>query len=130
MIMTFFLLLVIFIAVAAYLSILIVPQQEQYVVERFGKYHTTLDAGLNYIVPFIDQVRHKVTLKDQGINIHSQEAISKDNAVLTVNAIAFIRVVNTQDAVYKIQDYRAGAISICQTSLRSIIGGMDLDEAL
>lgn len=127
---TFALLLIILVGVAAYFSIKIVPQQEQFIVERFGKYQTTLEAGLNYIIPFIDSIAYKVTLKDQVINIQSQEAISKDNAVLIVNALAYIRVVNSHNAVYRISDYRYGVVSICQTSLRSIIGGMELDEAL
>jgi regulator of protease activity HflC (stomatin/prohibitin superfamily) len=112
------------------LGVRIVPQGTKFVVQRLGKYHTTLGPGLNIVIPYIDTVAFKVSTKDQIIDTARQEVISKDNAVLEVNAVAFINVVNPEKAVYGIEDYRLGIQNLVQTTLRSIIGEMNLDEAL
>jgi len=112
------------------LGVRIVPQGSKFVVQRLGKYHSTLAPGLNIVIPYIDTVAHKVSTKDQIIDTARQEVISKDNAVLEVNAVAFINVVNPEKAVYGIEDYRLGIQNLVQTTLRSIIGEMNLDEAL
>lgn len=105
-------------------------KKDEYIIERFGKYNQTLSAGLNFIIPFTDRIAYKVALKEQVINVPPQDVISKDNAVLSVNAVAYIQVVNSEDAVYGVESYHFAIISLCQTTLRSIIGTMDLDEAL
>lgn len=105
-------------------------KKDEYIIERFGKYSQTLSAGLNFIVPFIERVAYRVTLKEQVISVPPQEVISKDNAVLSVNAIAYIQVIDAEDAVYGVDSYHRAITSLCQTTLRSIIGTMDLDDAL
>lgn len=108
----------------------IVPQGSKCVVQRLGKYHKTLSPGLNILIPYIDGVAHKISTKDQIIDTDQQEVISMDNAVLAVNAVAFINVVSPEKAVYGIEDYHLAIQNLVQTTLRSIIGEMRLDDAL
>lgn len=108
----------------------IVPQGSKFVVQRLGKFHKTLGPGLNIVIPYIDSVAYKVSTKDQIIDTERQEVISMDNAVLQVNAVAFINVVSPEKSVYGVEDYRLGIQNLVQTTLRSIIGEMKLDDAL
>lgn len=112
------------------LGIRLVPQGSKYVVQRLGKYHKTLGPGLNIIIPYIDTVAYKVPTKDQIIDTERQEVISKDNATLMVNAVAFINVTSPDKAVYGVENYHLAVRNLIQTTLRSIIGEMNLDEAL
>lgn len=121
---------VIFVAVTIGTGIRIVPQGSEWVVERLGKYHTTLNPGLHILIPYIDRVAYRVTTKDIILDVPEQEVITKDNAVLMTNAIAFVKVTDTQNAVYGVSDYNQAVTNMVQTSLRSIIGSMMLDEAL
>nr|NIR49085.1 paraslipin [candidate division KSB1 bacterium]NIR71948.1 paraslipin [candidate division KSB1 bacterium]NIS24589.1 paraslipin [candidate division KSB1 bacterium]NIU25192.1 paraslipin [candidate division KSB1 bacterium]NIU93190.1 hypothetical protein [candidate division KSB1 bacterium] len=118
------------ILVAIGLGIRIVPQGSKHVVERLGKYHTTLDPGLNVIIPFMDSVVHKVTTKDIVLDIPSQDVITRDNVVIISNAVAYINIFEPSKSVYGVEDYRFAIQNMVQTSLRSIIGEMDLDDAL
>ena len=108
----------------------IVPQGYKWVVQRLGKYSQTLEPGLNLIIPFVDEVAYKVTTKDIVLDIPSQEVITRDNVVIIANAVAYINIVRPDKAVYGIEDYEYGIRNLVQTSLRSIIGEMDLDSAL
>ena len=117
-------------AVALWLGIRIVPQGEEWVVERLGRFHRVLEPGLNIIIPFVDQVRYKVTTKDIILDVPEQEVITRDNAVILANAIAFIKVTSIERAVYGIENFREAMRNMVQTSLRSIIGGMELNSAL
>lgn len=129
--MTPFLIVLLFpIAVALWLGIRIVPQGEEWVVERLGRFSSVLLPGLNIIIPFMDQVRYKVTTKDIILDVPEQEVITRDNAVILANAIAFIKVSNIERSVYGIENFREAMRNMVQTSLRSIIGGMDLNSAL
>ncbi|WP_372738426.1 SPFH domain-containing protein [Neptunomonas sp.] len=107
-----------------------VPQGNKFVVQRLGKFHSTLGPGLNIIIPYIDQVAYKVTTKDIVMDIPSQEVITKDNAVIIANAVAYINIVAPEKAVYGVEDYNLAIQNLVQTSLRSIIGEMGLDDAL
>ena len=107
-----------------------VPQGFKWVVQRLGKYHTSLTPGLNFIIPYIDAVAFRVTTKDIVLDIPSQEVITKDNAVLITNAVAYINIVNPEKAVYGVENYEIAIQTLVQTSLRSIIGEMSLDDAL
>ena len=107
-----------------------VPQGYKWVVQRLGKYQISLKPGLNFIIPYIDIVAHKVTTKDIVLDIPSQEVITKDNAVLITNAVAYINIVSPEKAVYGVEDYVLAIQTLVQTSLRSIVGEMTLDEAL
>ena len=108
----------------------IVPQGYKWIVQRLGKYHTTLNPGLNFVIPYIDEVAYKVTTKDIVLDIPSQEVISRDNAVLMMNAVAYINLTTPEKAVYGIENYTWAIQNLVQTSLRSIVGEMDLDDAL
>ncbi len=119
---------VVFVTMA--MGVSIVPQGKKYVVQRLGKYHKTLKPGLNIILPYIDSIAFKVITKDLVLNIPAQEVITKDNAVIETNAVAYINVVDPQKAVYGVEDYSFALQTLVQTSLRSIIGAMTLDEAL
>ncbi len=108
----------------------LVPQGYKWVVQRLGKYHGTLKPGLNIIIPYIDTVAYKVTTKDIVLDIPSQEVITRDNAVIVANAVAYINIVSPEKAVYGVEDYTVAIQTLVQTTLRSIIGEMDLDDAL
>lgn len=112
------------------LGVRIVPQGMKYVVQRLGKYSRTLGPGLNVIVPYVDSVAHKVTTKDIVLDVPSQEVITRDNAVLEANAVAYINIVSPEKAVYGVEDYNLAIQNLVQTSLRAIVGAMDLDDAL
>ncbi len=116
--------------VTLFAGIKIVPQGEEWVVERLGKFRKTLKPGLNVIVPYIDTVRQKVSTRDIILDIPQQEVITKDNAVILTNAIAFVRVTRPQDAIYGVEDFQLAIQNLIMTTLRSIIGEMKLDEAL
>jgi len=116
--------------VTLFAGIKIVPQGEEWVVERLGKFHKTLNPGLNIIVPYMDTVRQKVSTRDIILDIPQQEVITKDNAVILTNAIAFVRVTKPQDAIYGVEDFKLAIQNLIMTTLRSIIGEMKLDEAL
>ena len=122
--------LLIFVAVTIGKGVRIVSQGEEWVVERLGKYHTTLQPGLHIIVPYIDKVAYRVVTKDIILDVAQQEVITRDNAVILVNAIAFIKVTDTVRAVYGVQDFSEAIRNMIQTTLRSITGEMDLDAAL
>ena len=107
-----------------------VPQGFKWVVQRLGKYSTTLTPGLNFIIPYVDTVAFKVTTKDIVLDIPSQEVITKDNAVIITNAVAYINIVSPEKAVYGVENYVIAIQTLVQTSLRSIVGEMNLDDAL
>ena len=111
-------------------GIRLVPQGSKWVVQRLGKYHTSLKPGLNIIVPYIDSVSYKVTTKDIVLDIPSQEVITLDNVVIVANAVAYINIVAPEKAVYGVEDYELAIRTLVQTSLRSIVGEMKLDDAL
>jgi regulator of protease activity HflC (stomatin/prohibitin superfamily) len=112
------------------MGVRLVPQGSKWVVQRLGKYHKTLNPGLNILIPYVDNVAYKVTTKDQVLDIQSQEVITMDNAVILANAVAFINVVSPEKAVYGVESYHLAIQNLVQTSLRSIIGEMALDSAL
>ena len=107
-----------------------VPQGSKHVVQRLGKYHRTLGPGLQFIVPYIDAVAYKVTTKDIVLDIPSQEVITRDNVVIIANAVAYINIISPEKAVYGVEDYELAIRNLVQTSLRSIVGEMSLDDAL
>lgn len=119
-----------FVAVTIAKGVRIVPQGYKWIVQRLGKYHQTLQPGLNFVIPYVDEVAHKVTTKDIVMDIPSQEVITRDNAVIIVNAVAYINVIAPEKAVYGIENYSWAIQNLVQTTLRSIVGEMDLDDAL
>jgi regulator of protease activity HflC (stomatin/prohibitin superfamily) len=111
-------------------GIKIVPQGEEWIVERLGKYHRTLKPGLNIIVPYIDRIRQKMTTRDIILDVSKQEVITKDNAVIITNAVSFIKITDPKKALYGVEDFCLAIQNLIMTTLRSIIGEMKLDEAL
>nr|WP_313061147.1 SPFH domain-containing protein [Moraxella sp. CTOTU49097] len=122
--------LVAFVLFTLYKGVKIVPQGFKWIVQRLGKYHQTLEPGLNFIIPYVDNIAYKVTTKDIVLDIPSQEVITRDNVVIIANAVAYINIVHPERAVYGIENYEQGIRNLVQTSLRSIIGDMDFDSAL
>ena len=111
-------------------GIRLVPQGSKWVVQRLGKYHKSLHPGLNLIIPYIDDVAFKATTKDIVLDIPSQEVITLDNVVIIANAVAYINIISPEKAVYGVEDYELAIRTLVQTSLRSIVGEMTLDDAL
>ena len=118
------------VVVTIFMGVRLVPQGFEFVVQRLGKYHSTLKPGLNFIIPYVDIVAYRLTTKDIPLEIGAQEAITKDNAVIVANAIAFIKIVDPVKAVYGISNYEYAIQNLVMTSLRAIIGEMELDLAL
>lgn len=118
-----------FIVLILFLStIKIVPQRSAFIVERLGKYRSTLGAGFNILIPFIDKVRYRHTLKEQAIDVASQTCITKDNISVEVDGILYLQVIDPMKASYGIDDYRFASIQIAQTTMRSVIGKLELDK--
>lgn len=120
----------VFVLVTIGKGIRIVAQGEEWIVERLGKYHGTLLPGLRLIIPYIDKVAYKVVTKDIILDVQEQEVITRDNAVILTNAIAFIKVTDPIKAVYGVTDFAEAIRNMIMTTLRSIVGEMELDQAL
>jgi|TARA_B110000240_G_C13480665_1_gene445137 regulator of protease activity HflC (stomatin/prohibitin superfamily) len=111
-------------------AVRLVPQGSKWVVQRLGKFQTSLSPGLNFLIPFVDVVAFKATTKDIVLEIPSQEVITRDNVVIIANAVAYINIISPEKAVYGVEDYELAIRTLVQTSLRSIVGEMSLDDAL
>jgi regulator of protease activity HflC (stomatin/prohibitin superfamily) len=122
--------LIVFAVVTLAKGVRIVPQGTEWIVERLGKYSATLHPGLNIIIPYIDQVVYKLVTKDIILDVQEQEVITRDNAVILINAIAFIKITDPIKAVYGVTDFSEAIRNMIMTTLRSITGDMDLDQAL
>ena len=109
-------------------AIKFVPQNQAYLVERFGKYHSTKLAGMNFIIPFIDKVAAERSLKEQAQDVPSQSAITKDNISLVVDGVLYFRVLDPYKATYGVDDYVFAVTQLAQTTMRSELGKMDLDR--
>ena len=109
-------------------SIKVVPQQNAWVVERLGKYHATLTPGLNILVPFVDRLAYKHSLKEIPLDVPSQVCITKDNTQLTVDGILYFQVTDAMRASYGSSNYIVAITQLAQTTLRSVIGRMELDK--
>lgn len=109
-------------------AVKIVPQASEYIVERFGRYHKTLKPGLNIIIPFIDRISSKVSMKETVLNVRKQEIISKDNASVGVDGIAFFQVMDAKKVTYTVNDIGMALENLIMTNIRSVMGAMDLDE--
>lgn len=112
------------------LSVKIVPQSDIYIVERLGKFHSELSAGFHFIIPFIDQVRAVITIREQLVDILRQQVITKDNVNISVDGIVFLKVVNGKMSLYHVDDYKRAIANLAMTTLRGQIGAMNLDDTL
>ena len=126
--MWFFIILLIILVILAILSIKIVRQSEVYIIERLGKFHKIADAGLTIIIPFIDHVRSIVSLKQQTMDVPPQDVITKDNVTITIDTVVFYRILEPAKAVYEIQSLKKGIEYLSITTIRDIVGKMDLDS--
>ncbi|UTC89810.1 paraslipin [Treponema denticola] len=118
---------IVFIA-ALFRSIRIVPHKVALIVERLGKYHTTLDAGFHILFPFLDRVKYKQNLKEQAIDVPAQDCFTKDNVQVRIDGILYLQVFDPIKASYGIRDYRYATILLAQTTMRSVVGQLDLDD--
>jgi len=122
--------LALFVLITVFKGVRIVPQGEEWIVERLGRYHSTLKPGLNIVIPYMDVVAYRLPTKDIILDVQEQEIITRDNAVIVANALCFAKVVDPQKASYGVQNFSFAVTSLTMTSLRAIVGAMDLDEAL
>ena len=122
--------LIVFAVVTLAKGVRIVPQGTEWIVERLGKYSSTLHPGLNIIIPYLDNVAYNLVTKDIILDVQEQEVITRDTAVILINAIAFIKITDPIKAVYGVTDFSEAIRNMIMTTLRSIAGDMDLDEAL
>ena len=120
--------LVVFIVVVLVKSAVVVPQRNEYVVERLGKYRTTLGAGFHILIPFLDRIAYKRSLKEEPIDIPAQTCITADNVTMEVDGILYLQVVNARQSAYGIENYHFATAQLAQTSLRSAIGKISLDS--
>lgn len=114
--------------VTLFKSIRIVPNKTALIVERLGKYNRTLEAGFHILFPFIDRVKYKQTLKEQSIDVPAQDCFTKDNVQVRVDGILYLQVMDPKKASYGITDYRYATILLTQTTMRSVIGQLELDN--
>ena len=124
-VIAFFVLVVVYVA----LAVRIVRQHEQGLVERFGRFKALRDPGLQFIVPFIDRLR-RVDMREIVVDVPPQEVITKDNVVVTVDAVVYYQATDPQKLVYNVQNFVLAATKLAQTNLRNVVGDLDLDDAL
>ena len=129
--MQYFVLAIVLLAVfIIFAGVKSVPQGREWTVERFGRFTKVLKPGLSLIVPFIDRIGRKLSVMEEVLPIPSQVVITRDNATVTADAIAFYQVVDTAKAAYEVANLQAGITNLCLTNARTVIGAMDLDEVL
>ena len=113
-----------------YLGVKVVPQSKVFVVERFGKYYKTLNAGLSIIVPYLDKVAHKIDILERQLEAQKISVITKDNVTITVDAVIYYEPTDPKKLVYNVGDFIQAATKLAQTNLRNVVGDLELDSAL
>jgi len=122
--------ILVFAGILIYLMVKSVPQGEEWTVERFGRYTRTLKPGLRFLIPFVDKVGNRVNMMETVLDIESQEVITRDNAMVAADAVAFYQVVDASRASYEVRNLERAISNLSQTNIRSVLGSMDLDESL
>ncbi|MBD3385567.1 paraslipin [candidate division KSB1 bacterium] len=120
--------LVVFVIIVFSKTLRVVPQRSAFIVERLGKYQNTLEAGFHILTPFLDKVAYKHTLKEQAIDVPSQTCITRDNISVEVDGILYLQVIDARKASYGINNYQFASTQLAQTTMRSIIGKLELDK--
>lgn len=114
--------------ISLFRSVRVVPNRTALIVERLGKYSRTLEAGFHLLVPFFDKVRYKQTLKEQAIDVPAQDCFTKDNVQVRVDGVLYLQVIDPKKASYGIRDYTKATVLLAQTTMRSVIGLLELDN--
>ena len=122
--------LVLLVGVALWSTIKVVPQGSNFTVERFGRYTRTLQPGLHILIPFMERVGYRMNMKEQVLDIPSQEVITRDNAMVRVDGVAFYQVLDAAQAAYEVNDLNQAIVNLTMTNIRTVMGSMDLDELL
>lgn len=122
--------IIIFLLLIVFIATQVVPQASEYIVERFGRYNRTLKPGLNIIFPLIDRVRSRVSMKETVLNVKRQEVISRDNASIQVDGVAFFQVLDAKNVTYVVNNLHIALENLIMTNIRTVMGGIDLDEML
>ena len=120
--------IILFALVVFFRTIRIVPQKVAFIIERLGKYHNTLEAGMHVLVPFVDKLAYKHTLKEQAIDVPPQTCITRDNISVEVDGILYMQVIDPKKSSYGINNYQFASTQLAQTTMRSVIGKMELDR--
>lgn len=128
--MVFYLVVFVLIGVVIKSAVLVIPQQHAYVIERLGKYHGTLTAGLNLIIPFVDRIAYRHTLKEVPYDVEPQVCITRDNSQVKIDGILYFQVTDAKLASYGTSDYEMAIEQLAKTTLRSEVGQRDLDKLL
>ena len=126
----FGLLLIVLAASVLWSTVKVVPQGFHYTVESFGRYTRTLNPGLHFLVPIVERVGHHVNVKEQVIDIPSQDVITRDNAMVRVDGVAFFQVLNAAKSAYEVDNLEHAIVNLTMTNIRTVMGSMDLDELL
>ncbi len=120
--------LALFVIIVLFKTALVVPNQEAVVVERLGKFHAVMYAGFHILIPFIDAVSYRRSLKEDVLDVPKQTCITKDNVSVDIDGVLYLQVINPEKSAYGISDYMFGAVQLAQTALRSAIGKLELDR--
>src|SRR6185503_1225320 len=116
--------------VLAFSTIKVVPQGYQWTVERFGKFTRVLKPGISFLMPFADRIGRKLSMMETVLDVPRQEVITKDNAIVSVDAVVFIQVIDAAQAAYEVQNLNQAILNLAMTNVRTVVGSMDLDEVL
>jgi regulator of protease activity HflC (stomatin/prohibitin superfamily) len=116
--------------VLAFSTIKVVPQGRQWTVERFGRYTRTLRPGISFLIPFVDRVGRRLSMMETVLQVPQQDVITRDNAIVTCDAVVFIQVIDAAKAAYEVENLNVAILNLAMTNLRTVVGSMELDETL